>query len=109
MTLFAPGELEYHAPAPTPVGGRIAEIVGERVLVRRDLPRATSPGGLHLGHLYDNKRPNTGVVVAVGRGADGVAAGDRVVFRRHSGQTFEVEGEALLLIPYVEVFAVLEP
>jgi chaperonin GroES len=88
------------------------------VLILRDPPETTSPGGLI--DIPDNylKINNTGIVVATGPGRYNrkkkrrepmeVTRGDRVVFKPLSGAFIEFRRGTLSLLSQEDIYAVLE-
>jgi chaperonin GroES len=88
----------------------------DRVLVRRMEEETTTSGGIVLPGSAAEK-PNTGEVLAVGKGKileNGdvrpmdVKVGDKVLFGQYSGSTVKVEGEELLMMREEDIQAVVE-
>lgn len=94
------------------------EPLGDRVVVERLEAEGVSEGGIFLPETSKEK-PQRGLLIAVGKGKlaeDGkkllpmlVAVGDEVVFSRHSGSEFEVDGREFLVMPAGEILAILRP
>lgn len=93
----------------------------DHVFIRRDKPAERTAGGLFIPEIAqerDERRGQTGVVVAVGPGFEMpsgfrvptfVKPGDRVVWRQHCGTDREVNGERLLDIVASQIEGVIEP
>jgi len=88
----------------------------DRLLVKRVEEEAKTKGGLFIPDSAKEK-PQQGRVIAAGRGRvleDGnvrsldVVLGDRVLFERHSGTEFQLDGEQHLIIREDDVLAVLK-
>jgi chaperonin GroES len=88
----------------------------DRLLVKRVEEEAKTKGGLFIPDSAKEK-PQEGRVIAAGRGRvleDGnvrsldVVLGDRVLFERHSGTEFQLDGEQHLIIREDDVLAVLK-
>lgn len=93
--------------------------LGNNVVLRRDNPEKTTPGGLVIPETAaDKEKVYTGVVIAVGRGKvtdsgrliePECRAGDRVVFEKYSqGHEIEHDGEKLVIIRGENVVGVLQ-
>ena len=92
----------------------------DRAAVRRDPEQARTAGGIYIPDTAREK-PQTGVVVAVGKGRTGkdgtvipldVKVGDRIMFGKYAGSetprfNFEFEGEELLILKEEEIFGIL--
>lgn len=72
--------------------------------------------GLILTNL-ENEKPTEAIVVAVGPGArfaDGtlmtidLKVGDKVIYSKYSGTEIEHKFEKLIILPYRDIFAVIE-
>jgi chaperonin GroES len=88
----------------------------DRVLVRRMEEETTTAGGIVLPGSATEK-PNTGEVLAVGKGKileNGdvrpmdVKVGDKVLFGQYSGSAVKVDGEELLMMREEDIQAVVE-
>lgn len=75
-----------------------------------------SASGLIISTLEKDK-PTEGIVVAVGSGAtfaDGkkmeidLNVGDKVIFSKYGGTEIDYDNEAYVLLPYRDIFAVIE-
>lgn len=87
----------------------------DRLVVEVASPQEVSAGGIILT-ASPVKRPNEGVVVAVGRGHQDkkgrirpmdLEPGDRVMFAEYSGTQVEVDGQDLLILRESDVLGVL--
>ncbi len=87
----------------------------DRLVVEVATPQEVSAGGIILT-ASPVKRPNEGVVVAVGRGHQDkkgrirpmdLEPGDRVMFAEYSGTQVEVDGQDLLILRESDVLGVL--
>lgn len=76
----------------------------------------TSASGLIIQTL-DKEKPTEGIVIAVGSGAtfaDGtkmtidLKEGDKVIYSKYSGTEIEHSGQSLVILPYRDIFAVIE-
>jgi chaperonin GroES len=65
----------------------------------------------------EKEKPTEGIVVAVGTGAtfaDGtkmsidLQVGDKVIYSKYSGNEVEHDGKKLVILPYRDIFAVIE-
>ena len=65
----------------------------------------------------EKEKPTEGIVVAVGTGAtfaDGtkmsidLQVGDKVIYSNYSGNEVEHDGKKLVILPYRDIFAVIE-
>ena len=92
------------------------QLVGDRVVVRRESSEAKTAGGIVLPDSAKEK-PSRGVVISVGNGKlldDGsrgtlqVKPNDRVLFTTWAGETFKVSDEELLLMREEDILAILE-
>ena len=88
----------------------------DRLLVKRVEEEAKTKGGLIIPDAAKEK-PQQGRVIAAGRGRvleDGnvrdldVALGDRVLFDKHAGTEFQLDGEQHLIIREDDVLAILK-
>jgi chaperonin GroES len=89
--------------------------MAERVVVKRLEAEETTPGGIVLPDVAQN-RPQEGRVLSVGDGrrlADGslaeplVSEGDRVLFSKYAGSEVEIDGEELLIMRDSEILAIV--
>jgi chaperonin GroES len=79
--------------------------LGELVLVRPIEAQEKTAGGIFLPDTA-REAPAEGNVIAVGAGVtNGVAIGDRVVYKRFAGEELTVEGGKLRLIPVADLLA----
>jgi chaperonin GroES len=76
----------------------------------------TSAGGLIIAST-SNEKPTEAIVIAVGPGftaANGdkvtidLKPGDKVIYSKYSGTEIEHEHEKLIILPYRDIFAVVE-
>lgn len=76
----------------------------------------TSPSGLIIAGSAETK-PTEGIVIAIGGGAsfaDGskmtmdLSVGDKVIYSKYSGTEIKHAGEDLVILPYRDIFAVIE-
>ena len=94
--------------------------IGDRVLIKPDVPPDTTESGLHLVQHW--KPENSGVVAAVSERIDttcpdcgtrvfhvpSVKVGDVVVFSWQSGQEVTIAGERFILMREDDILGVLE-
>lgn len=87
----------------------------DRVMIKRDDSEKQTPGGIFLP---DNakERPQRGIVLAVGSGRQtdmGIwtlapcAVDDRVIFTKHAGDEFRIDGETVMLVRFADILGVL--
>lgn len=77
------------------------EALGDRVIIRVDVPEEQSVGGIIIPQMAQ-ETPMQGTVLSIGDGelASGsrLGVGDRVIYARHGGQFVEADdGEVLVL------------
>ena len=89
-------------PGEVRVAVRAASVNFPDTLIIRDLyqirpPRPFAPGG-----------EIAGVVEAAGQGANGLKAGDRVLFGKFGGTDVKVDGEDLLILRETDILGVVE-
>ena len=74
-------------------------LIGDRLLVRRDIEQAQTAAGLHIPETARDKL-QAGEVVKVGPGvrADGLEPGARVVFGKYSEQEIALDGATFLIL-----------
>jgi chaperonin GroES len=93
------------------------QVLQDRVLVKRDNTEERTASGLILP-TEAKEVPNSGVVVAVGKGRLStetgvlmpmtVKEGDRVLFSRFGGQEVTVKEETYLVLREEEIFGILD-
>jgi chaperonin GroES len=72
--------------------------LGKRVLVKLDAPKDRTDSGLYLPETAQ-KDFITGVVENVGKEAENVSKGDKIMFASSVGVDIEVNGQQFRLIP----------
>lgn len=82
------------------------EAVGERIIVKRCPSDDRTVGGIVIPDAAKQKSV-WGDVVSAGKSED-VSAGDRVLFGRHAGTEFVVDGVEYLALRESDVLAVAE-
>ena len=97
--------------------GKKLRPLGDRILVKRvDATEEKTAGGLYIPDSAKEK-PQEGEVVAVGKGKKldngtvqgmDVAAGDRILFGKYSGNEIKIDGTEHLILREDEVLGVLE-
>jgi chaperonin GroES len=75
------------------------------VLIRPSSPEKVRASGLVIPDTA-HERPSRGEVVGVADESE-LAEGDTVLFSKYAGTAIEVEGEALLMVPEHDIFAVI--
>lgn len=84
--------------------------VGKRLLVQPVTADQTTPSGLLVIPDIALKRPNRGVVIALGPDVQAeVLEGNTVVYGEYAGTAVEVEGTKMLLLNEDDVIGVEEP
>ena len=63
--------------------------------------------GILVAPEIAKERPNYGTVVAVGPDVNQVKVGDKVMFAKYSGRTFEVEGKDYQYMAEISIVGVL--
>ena len=90
--------------------------LGDKVVVEPLEGEEKSPGGIILPDTA-KKKPQEGVVVAVGpgkvledgsRGTMGVKKGDKVIFAKYGGTEVSVDGKDLVILDQDSIFAIKE-
>jgi chaperonin GroES len=76
------------------------------VLVRPSAPEKVRASGLVIPDA-SHAKPEQGTVVESGPGCE-VDPGDVVLFSKYTGATIRVGEEDLLMVPYHDIFAVVE-
>ncbi len=90
--------------------------IGNRVLIQPDEVEEKTAGGLVLPpSSNDDKKPETGVIVKLGKGKSkgkevsfDVAVGDRVYFKKYSPEEIEIENERYLLLDTEDILAIIK-
>ncbi|MBI2357242.1 co-chaperone GroES [Candidatus Dojkabacteria bacterium] len=86
--------------------------IGERVLLTPTEVEEKTKGGLYVpASANEDKKPATGVVVALGVSTDAdfkfsVSVGDKVYFKKYSPEEVEVDGKKYLIIEEEDILAV---
>ena len=89
----------------------------DRVLIRRVEPETKTSGGIFIPDMAQEK-PVEGEVIAVGPGFRDehgklhpldVAAGDRVLFGKWSGNEIKLDGEELVIMKETDLMGVVVP
>jgi len=90
--------------------------LGDKVVVEPLEEEEKSPGGIILPDTA-KKKPQEGVVVAVGpgkvlddgsRGEMAVKKGDRVIFAKYGGTEITIDGKDLVILDQESIFAIKE-
>lgn len=83
-----------------------------KIIVRQDKAEETSIGGIIIPDSAKEK-PLQGVVTSTCKEDKlqplSIKKGDRVMFSKHSGNPFQVDGKDFLIMKESDVFAVLKP
>lgn len=83
----------------------------DKIVVSPDIQENTTDSGIIL---LDKEAviPTTGTVIAVGQGTDDedmeLQVGDRVIFKKHTGTSWENEGKSYIFMRQSDVLAVIE-
>lgn len=79
-------------------------------IVIKQIEPETEKGGLYIPENAQVKK-NEGIVMAVSPRTDGneltVTVGDKVLFRQHSGTSFELDGKKYLMMSEEHIFGVI--
>lgn len=79
--------------------------LNDHVLLRPVDPEEKTAGGLYLPDTAREK-PSEGIVLAVpAGGAEGIAIGDRVIYKTHAGEEIRADRETLRLVPMGDLLA----
>ncbi len=79
--------------------------LNEHVLLRPVDAEERTAGGLYLPDTAREK-PSEGVILAVPTGgAEGLAIGDRVIYKAHTGEEIRADRETFRLVPVGELLA----
>ena len=85
--------------------------LGEYVVIKRLEAEEKTQGGIILASAA-KEVPQVAEVLAVGPGTDDVDilvnVGDKVIFKKYGGTEVEYNGEELIILPYLDILAVLE-
>jgi chaperonin GroES len=92
------------------------EPLGKRVLVKPDEVEQVTAAGLVLPpSASEDQKPETGVVVKLGKGKeDGkdisfeVTVGDRIYFKKYSPDELEIDSERYLLLDMEDILAIIK-
>jgi len=91
--------------------------LGRRILVKPSQVEEKTSGGLVIPPTSgDEKRPETGKVVKLGRGKDEegkevnfeMKVGDKVYFKQYSPEEVKIDGEKYLIINTDDVLAIIK-
>lgn len=90
--------------------------LGKRVLVKPDVVETKTAGGLVLPpNANEDKKPETGTVVKLGKGnvkgkeiSFDVSVGDRIYFKKYAPEEIEVDNEKYLLLDVEDIFAIIK-
>jgi len=79
--------------------------LNDYVLLRPVQPEEKTASGIYLPETAQ-ERPSEGVVMAVpAGGAEGIAIGDRLIFKSNAGEEVRVDKETLRLVPMGDLLA----
>ncbi len=90
--------------------------LGKRVLIQPDVLEEKTAGGLVLPpSANDDKKPETGIVVKLGKGkikgkdiSFDVSVGDRIYFKKYSPDEVEIDNEKYLLLDVEDILAIIK-
>jgi len=90
--------------------------LGKRVLIQPDVLEEKTAGGLVLPpSANDDKKPETGTVVKLGKGkikgkeiSFDVSVGDRIYFKKYSPDEVEIDNEKYLLLDVEDILAIIK-
>lgn len=90
--------------------------LGSRILAKPDQVEEKTVGGLLLPpSSADEKKPETGLVVKLGKGkvkgkdiTFDIAVGDRIYFKKYSPEEIELDGEKYLLLDTEDILAIIK-
>lgn len=84
------------------------EPIGDRVIVRPDVPDEMTPSGIIIPDMA-KETPQRGTIVAVGEGelvaASGLRTGDAVVYAKFAGTTIDADDGEVLVLGFRDVIA----
>lgn len=81
--------------------------LNDRVLVKRLEEENKTAAGIIIPD-NSKEKPAQGEVVAVGKKAEDLKAGDKVIFGKYSGQEVKVEGVEYLIMKEEDIFGILQ-
>ena len=92
------------------------EPLGKRVLVKPDEAEQVTAAGLVLPpSASEDQKPETGVIVKLGKGKDDgkdisfeVVVGDRIYFKKYSPDELEIDNERYLLLDMEDILAIIK-
>lgn len=90
--------------------------LGKRVLVQPDILEEKTAGGLVLPpSANDEKKPETGTIVKLGKGkvkgkdiSFDVSVGDRIYFKKYSPDEVEIDNVKYLLLDVEDILAIIK-
>jgi chaperonin GroES len=88
------------------------EPLGDRIIVRADIPEERTAGGLIIPDVAKEK-PQTGIVLAIGSGDRcdelPLAVGYRVVYAKFGGVEIEADDGPVLVLSVKDIIAIVHP
>ena len=81
--------------------------LADRVLIEPAAAETKTASGIIIPD-NSKEKPAQGEVVAVGKKAEDVKAGDKVIFGKYSGQEVKVEGVEYLIMKEEDIFGILQ-
>lgn len=81
--------------------------LGKRVVIKRFEAEEKTASGIVIP-TQAKEKPQMAEVLAVGPEAQGLKAGDKVLFRKYGGSEFKIDGEEVMVLDIDDVLAVVE-
>lgn len=83
--------------------------LGKNVLIKISEPETKTASGIFIPETASNERPQQGVVEAIGDSElITVKKGQKVMFKKYSGEEFTVDGKDYVIVRSKEIVAVIE-
>ena len=83
--------------------------LGKNVLIKIATPETKTASGIFIPETASNERPQQGVVEAIGNSEEiTVKKGQKVMFKKYSGEEFSIDGKNYVIVKAKEIIAVIE-
>ena len=83
--------------------------LGSHVLIKIATPETKTASGIFIPETASNERPQQGIVEAVGTSEKiAVKKGQKVMFKKYSGEEFTVDGKDYVIVKSKEIVAIVE-
>lgn len=83
--------------------------LGAHVLIKIAEPETKTASGIFIPETASNERPQKGIVEAIGGSEEIIVKkGQKVMFKKYSGEEFSVDGKNYVIVKAKEIIAVIE-